>query len=585
MKNRFLFLMVLLCFGGSIVAQTTDSAVELKGLDEFVNRMLEEWKVPGVGIAIVKGDEVVLSKGYGLREVEAGLPVDENTLFAIGSSSKAFTAATVCMLADDGILSLDEPVLSYLPDFKLFDAYAAQKMTPRDLLSHRSGLPRHDLVWYGSSKDRAGLYQSLVHLEPTASFRGAWQYQNLMFMTAGYLVERLTGSSLEAFTKERIFDPLEMTTAGFSVDMLEAAANAAAGYGEENEQLKRLPYRNIDAIGPAGSINASPLEMANWVIAQLNEGKFKDKQVISAAMVKEMHKPNMIVSNTLADEYFFYSLYAMGWFVTDYRGVQMVQHGGNIDGFSAMVALAPDEKFGMVILTNKNGTPVPGIIRNHIFDLLSGQEPVNWHEKIQAQVKAAQLKSQAAAADEVRVPDTRPSHNLEAYTGNFEHPAYGAIRIELADDSLHILHPAIESGKNTLEHYHYDLFTVGSGIGKLKVQFLTSATGQIDRMTIPFEAGLDPIVFTRKASMDFSRFAGEYVLVLSELVTRVSVKDGQLKWVVPGQMEYTLEYVKDNLFSLKGIPGFTVKFAEEAGNITGLESIQPNGTFAAVKKK
>ena len=585
MKNRLLYLLLMLSFGGNVLAQSAEVTDPLSGLEEFVNRMLEEWKVPGVGIAIVKGDEVILAKGYGMRDREAGLPVDENTLFAIGSSSKAFTAATVCMLADDGLLSLDEPVINYLPDFKLYDDYATQKMTARDLLSHRSGLPRHDLVWYGSAKDRAGLYKSLAHLEPTASFRGAWQYQNLMFMTAGYLVEQLSGSSWEAFTKERIFEPLEMTTAGFSVDMLKASSNAAAGYGEEDEQLKRLPYRNIDAIGPAGSINASAREMANWVMAQLNEGKFNDKQVISAPMVKEMHKPNMIVSNTLSDEYFFYSMYAMGWFVTDYRGVHMIQHGGNIDGFSAMVALAPDEKFGMVILTNKNGTPVPGIIRNYIFDVMSGQEPVNWHEKIKAQVTAASLKSKAAAADEVRVPDTKPSHELASYIGNFEHPGYGAIRIEQVGDSLHLIHPAIEEGKNTLQHYHYDIFTVGSGIGTLKVQFLTNASGQIDRMTLPFETGLDPIMFTRKATRDFSKFVGEYVLVLGELVTRVSVKDGELKWAVPGQMEYTLEYVKDNLFSLKGIPGFTVKFAEEAGNITGLESIQPNGTFAAIKKK
>lgn len=584
MKNRFLLLIALLLSGLGLSAQT-DVLEQLEGFDEFVNQTLKEWKVPAVGIAIIKDDQVVLAKGYGMRDLEAGLVADENTLFAIGSSSKAFTAATVCMLAQDGLISLDEPIVTYLPDFKLFDDYATQKMTARDLLSHRSGLPRHDLVWYGSSKNREELFKSLQYLEPTASFRGAWQYQNLMFMTAGYLVERMTGSSWEAYTKERIFDPLEMTGANFSVEKMANSDNAAIGYGEENDELVRLPYRNIDAIGPAGSINASAKEMANWVMAQLNEGKYKDSEVLPADKVKEMHKPNMIVSNNLSDEYFFYSMYGMGWFITDYRGVHMVQHGGNIDGFSAMVALAPDEKFGMVILTNKNGSPAPSIIRNQIFDRLSGQEPVNWNEKLMAQVKAAKLKAKSNDKDEVRVEGTHPSHPLEDFTGNFEHPAYGAIGIKLEGDSLHIIHPALEDDENTLSHYHYDVFTLGFGGSRLQVQFLTNGSGQIDRLTIPFETGLDPIVFTRKEKRDFSRYEGEYILVSAQLTTRIAEKDGVLKWAVPGQMEYTLEFVKDNVFALKGIPGFTVKFAEEDGEISGLESIQPNGTFPAIRKK
>ena len=585
MKNQLLLLLLWVFSGNMLGAQTAALPESLKDFDDFVNHTLKEWNVPGVGIAIVQDSQVVLAKGYGLRDVEAGLPVDENTLFAIGSSSKAFTAATVCMLAQDGLISLDEPIIKYLSDFKLFDEYATQKMTARDLLSHRSGLPRHDLVWYGSEKSREELFKSLQYLEPTASFRGAWQYQNLMFMTAGYLVERMTGNSWEAYTKERIFDPLGMDEANFSVDKMSNSANAAAGYGEENKQLKRLPYRNIDAIGPAGSINASAKEMANWVLAQVNEGTFNGEEVLPADKVKEMHKPNMIVSNNLTDEYFFYSLYGMGWFITDYRGVHMVQHGGNIDGFSAMVAMSPDKKFGMVILSNKNGTPAPTIIRNYIFDKLSGQEPVNWNEKLLAQVKAAELKSKTTPEDKVRVANTIPSHPLEAYTGNFEHPAYGAIEIKLDGDSLAIIHPAIEEGDNKMAHYHYDIFTVGSGIGQLKIQFHTNANGQIDQFSIPFELGLDPIEFMRKEKMDFSRFEGEYILVAGQLTTRVVEKDGILKWAVPGQMEYTLDYVKDNLFSLKGIPGFTVKFVEKSGEISGLESIQPNGTFPAVRKK
>ena len=209
-------------------------------------------------------------------------PQTPKTLFAIGSSSKAFTAATVVQLADDDKLDLDEPIRKYLPDFELYDEGATKEMTPRDLLCHNSGLPRHDFVWYGSDKSRKDLYKTLKYLEPTASFRQTWQYQNLMFMTAGYLVEQISEMSWEDFTQKRILDPLGMNASNFSVSKMEKAENAALPYREKDGEFIKMPYRNIDAIGPAGSINSNAEDMSKWVIMQLNGGKYGEETVVSA---------------------------------------------------------------------------------------------------------------------------------------------------------------------------------------------------------------------------------------------------------------------------------------------------------------
>ncbi|MBM3285296.1 MAG: beta-lactamase family protein, partial [Candidatus Aminicenantes bacterium] len=380
MKRIQVFLAFFLIM--AILAGTVDSAPgeqkkpDLKGFNEFVTKGMADWKVPGMAISIVKDGKVIFAEGFGFRDVKQGLKVTPQTLFAIGSCSKAFTATAVGILADEGKVDWDKPVRTYLPSFKLQDVVASERMTPRDLLSHRSGLPRHDLMWYGSSYTRKELFDRLQYLKPNKDFRAVWQYQNLMFMTAGYLVGEMAGTTWEDFVRNRILEPLDMKETNFSVNDSQKAADFALPYREKKEQVEQIPFRNIDAIGPAGSINSSVVEMANWVMLNLNKGKFKDKQVISEGALAQIQSPQMLMPTPIQYDELLYASYGMGWMVVPYRGHLLLQHGGGIDGFTALVAFLPRDNIGAVILTNMNGTALPSIILYNILDRLLGLSQV-----------------------------------------------------------------------------------------------------------------------------------------------------------------------------------------------------------------
>ena len=251
---------------------------------------MAEWKVPGLGVAIVEDGKTVFARGYGWRNVEQQLPVTPDTLFAIGSNTKSFTATLLAMQVDEGALAWDAPIRTVLPEFSLHDPVATAEMTAVDLLSHRSGLPRHDLFWYATGKSRTELIAGLHHLEPSASFRSTYQYQNLMFLTAGVVAERIGGKSWEELVEERIFRPLGMERANFSVDRMQQDDDFSYGYGAEQE-IERVPFRNIDAIGPAGSINTSARELARYVQFHLAYGKVGDTQLLKEDSARLMQLP------------------------------------------------------------------------------------------------------------------------------------------------------------------------------------------------------------------------------------------------------------------------------------------------------
>ena len=237
----------------------------LEGLDAAVEQALQDWQMPGLALAIVKDDAVVLSKGYGVRELGQSVPVDERTVFAIGSVTKAFTAAALGMLVDEGKIGWDDPVTAHLPDFQLYDPYVTREITLRDLLTHRSGLPRGDLIWIGSDFDRAEILRRVRYLPPRWSFRSHYGYQNILYLAAGQVVAAATGRSWDAFIRERIFAPLGMIDSSTSVTALADAGNVAAPHADVDGQIGPVPYRNIDCIAPAGAINANVVEMTQWI--------------------------------------------------------------------------------------------------------------------------------------------------------------------------------------------------------------------------------------------------------------------------------------------------------------------------------
>ncbi len=565
----------------------------LQGFDDFVRTIMQAWNVQGLAIAIVKGDEVIFSQGFGKRDVAQSLDVTPQTLFPIASCTKAFTTTSMAMLADEGKLDWDTPVRTYLPTFKLYDIVATERLTPRDIVTHRSGLPRHDLMWYNSSASRQELFDRLQYLEPTKDIRTLWQYQNLMYMVAGYLVGQVSGRSWEEFVQQRIFNPLHMATSNFSiVTTAESASNFSHPYREVSGEVKEIPFYGAQgAIGPAGAIVSSVTEMSQWLLLHANKGKFGDTQLVSENSIAQLHAPQMIIPETSKYAEMPYSSYALGWFVSPYRGQPMLHHGGNIDGFSSLTSLLPRENVGVVVLTNMGGTPVPSILTYNIFDRLLNLDIVAWSERSKADeavIKEAEQKGKEKTEAD-RIPNAPPSHTLDAYTGNFEHPGYGVLSIELQNDSLQGTFNGIVC---PLKHYHYDIFelVIESWDLSLKISFTTNVRGDIESVTAPLEVTAKDIVFKRVASKAMreksflEQFVGIYTVMNMDIT--VALKDNNmLQMTVPAQPEYTLVPYKGTEFGIQGLSGFSVEFKrDESNRVVEAVLTQPNGVFTAKKQ-
>jgi len=500
MTNRVIRLatslpVLLLLISSFAAAQSTQP--DLKGFDGFVEQVMKDWKVPGIAVAIVKDGKIVYAQGYGHRDVKRGLKMTPDTLFAIGSCSKAFTAAALGILVDDKKLEWDKPVRNYLPDLMLADGYATEHIRPRDLVTHQSGLPRHDLVWYGSPLSRKELFERLRYLELSAPLHAKYQYNNLMYMTAGILVERVSGITWEEFVRQRILGPLEMKNSTFSVVASQKTSDYSLPYGEEKDEVKEIPFRNIDAIGPAGSINSSVNEMANWLFLQLNKGKRADKQVISEKSLLDTQTPQIVAGGDLKYDESFYSSYAMGWGVSIYRGHPLLAHSGGIDGFTSNIKLLPKDQLGVVVLTNSS-SPASGLVANNALDRMLGLSESPWAQRAKDDVaKAKDAQAKAKAEDEAkRKKDTKPTLALKEYSGQFEHSAYQTLSFtqdgEQLKGNLHGL-------PFSLKHYHYDIFRVAEGnLEGSKVTFLMNKTGEIDGVSVALEPNVKEIVFTRK---------------------------------------------------------------------------------------
>jgi CubicO group peptidase (beta-lactamase class C family) len=419
-------------------------------------------------------------------------PVDAGTLFAIGSTSKAFTAAALAILVDEGKLKWDDPARRHLPDLELYDPYVTRELTVRDLLCHRSGLPRGDLLWYGTTFARGEVLRRLRHLEPNSSFRSQFGYQNIMFLAAGQIIPRITGQSWDDFVKQRLFLPLGMKSACTSVKELAANDDVATPHVKIDGKIEAIAWRNIDNIGPAGSINANVTDMAQWLRLQLGKGEIDGKRILSAEAIEEMHTPQTVVRFTENDRQFFpdahFMDYGLGWLLQDYHGRKIIEHGGAIDGMRADVALVPEEKVGLVILCNRGGSGLPTALMFHVLDRYLNESGHNWSAEALARVKELEKKAdeERAKQEAERVADTKPSLPLEKYTGTYSDELYGDAEIKLEDDKL-VLHrgPAFVAD---LEHWHYDTFRAkfrDRVIDPQMVSFQLDASGKVKALEIP----------------------------------------------------------------------------------------------------
>ena len=462
--------------------------------DDFVNNSLRQWGVPGAAVAIVKDDEMVFAQGYGVREVGRDAPMDEHTIFGIGSAAKAFTAAAVAALVDDGKLHWDDPVIEHLADFQLSDPWVTRQVTLRDLLCHRTGLPRGVGILLRSGIDLETYLHRYRHAEFEHSFRSRYLYSNTNFDWAGQVVEAVSGQGWGEFVARRIFEPLEMTASSTNVAALKNAANLSAPHALLKGELKAIPRLDIGD-DPAGSINTSAADMAQWLRLQLAGGRYAGAQVLSPDAVREMHAPQMAVphpeESEVAPLYMLHPTtnfwtYGFGWWVQDYHGAKLVWHGGQINGYASMVAMLPGENFGFAVLTNIHETFLHGLLMFTLLDAYLEVPARDWNADCQklAQGYGAQQAAQAQKIQSARVEGTSPSLPLSEYAATFVDPWQGRVQIIVENGEL-----SLRYGRSTakLSHWHYDTFRLIWQDPLFSPEFVTftlDARGKADRIKV-----------------------------------------------------------------------------------------------------
>lgn len=599
MKRLFLQLIILISLSNFSFGQTTKK--QFQELEYVLEEVRTSMNAPGFAVAIVDKDQILYAKGFGYKDFENEVPVTENTLFAIGSVSKSFTSAVLGVLRDEDKIDFDERPGKYIPELRFMEPWMNEQIIVKDLMSHRTGLPRHDLSWFMfPTNSKEELIKRIEFQKPFTGLRQQWYYNNWMFFLQGEIGRRLTGQNWENNVKAMFLNKLGMSRSNFNIPDLEKDPDHSFGYSTDEEGINtQMDYYDIAAMSPAGSINSSVSEMSNWLITWINGGKFKGEQVIPENYVKEAISSQMVVSSGIPSKEHpdaQFSNYGYGWFLSSYRGHYRVEHGGNIDGFSASASFFPTDSVGIMVLTNQNGSSIPGLVRNIVADKILGLEDGKWLEDAieqKAKNKEAQAKAKASA-DSAKVSGTKPSHILAEYTGSYNNPGYGEMEIELVNDTLFVQTGLLQA---FLEHDNYDLFNAFMIYqGKpnkdmpIKFQFESNMAGDISLLKAGFEPALEAIEFKRTpkpvdvSEDDLKKYEGAYLLMGVQEV-KIYIKEGKLYAFVPGQPEYEQIPLGNHEFNFKTLEGFKIKFEEKDGEITAVNFIQPNGTFRGERKK
>ena len=542
------------------------TAQALDDLDAFVAAQLKRFHTPGVAIAVVKDSELLLAKGYGLRDVERALPMSADTVLPIASITKSFTVAALATLVRDGKLAWDEPVRSYLPEFRLHRDELSQGVTVRDLVTHRSGLPRHDAAWFGSPFSREQLFQRLRHFEASSGLRERFQYNNLMFMGAGYLAGRVAGTSWEQLVQQQLFEPLGMTRSSLSLAGLLAQADRGQGHALDDQlQPRAVPYQLLDAMAPTGAINSSASDMARYLLMLSAGGEFQGRPLIARADLAAMSSPQMVLPHRGQHAELGPVHYGMGFFVGSYRGQRYFEHGGDLPGSASALYVFPEQRLGIFVSANLTGSLVRKVLPFAIADRLLGLAPIDWSTRLQTEDEEARAAQRAAAMQRVdpQIAGTRPAQPLANYVGEYEHPGYGRLSILLSGDKERPLRLQYNGMATKLAHFHYEVFRVPEDpldlLEQLKLQFTSSFEGDVDAVQARLEPAAAAIVFKRlpdaklRDPMRLQRFVGEYRA--AGLLLSVALRaDGVLTLSQAGQPVRELQGVDGTRFTVSG-PG------------------------------
>ena len=494
-------ILLLLLLPISVWAQNTRYQNKFPAIDNYSIGLLEQWNIPGLAISIVYKDKLIYSKGYGFRDLEQKLPATESTLFPIASNTKLFTSTIASQLAVEGKLSLDKPVRTYLPGIAFYNEELTSRVTLRDMLSHRTGLPAYDGIWVNAPFKRTEALSKIAYMKPSLGFREGYIYNNMMFMAAGLAIESVSGKSWEENVRERIFKPLAMNASGFAGEGKRPAEHSQSYFDNEQGKLVARTFSSqAETLGPAGTIYSNMKDMGNWMIALVNSGKFQGKQVIPAKAIDETMIPQNLSDKRGRYDELSNSIYAMGRIVQTYKGTKIVSHTGSIDGFYSNLTYLPNDSLAIFIVHNSTAAgSLRSVMNLPIIDLLLGNEATDWSGRYRKDYLDGQERSkkQIDSLNASRVINTNPSHDIAAYAGTFKHPVYGDIQIEIQGNRLSLKYRSLTA---MLDHWHYDQFITvdeGKGYPDMKISFMTNDQGEIDRIsTRPFG---DPVTeFVRR---------------------------------------------------------------------------------------
>lgn len=436
----------------------------LRGFDAYVQKAVRDWDATGLAIAVVKDGKLVFAKGYGVRDLDAGGAVDEHTRFAIGSTTKAMTAAALGMLVDEGKLSWDDPVTKYLPWFQLQDPWVTREITVRDLLTHRAGLGNADFLWYQRDADPEEILKKLAMVEPAYSMRSSFIYQNLMYATAGQIVASVSGMPWADFVRTRIFQPIGMNETVASLAETEGQPNVASPHDRVDGQTVRIENASVDPVAPAGAVWSSVYDMSRWERFLLAGGVTEDgTRLLKATTVDQLFKPETVIP---PNEFYptarlthpHWTTYGFAWFQEDYRGEKVDFHTGSIDGMVAIAGLIRDRDLGVYMLANRDHVEVRHALMYAVFDRYLGGAQRDWSAdlKVMYDSLAAQGEARAARVEAERVKGTSPSLPLASYAGRYSDPLFGELVVTQTPDGLRA---DLGPGRpGTLEHWSYDTF-------------------------------------------------------------------------------------------------------------------------------
>jgi CubicO group peptidase (beta-lactamase class C family) len=600
LSTRLIIALLALILCTSIHAQdrnapTIDVTQRLAGFDAFMEKTLKDWNAPGIGVGIVVGDKLVFAKGYGFRDYEKKLPITANTLFAIASNTKLFTAVAAGFLVEEGKLTWDRPIRESVPTIEFYDSFLNNTVTLRDMLAHRTGITRHDSIWYKSDYSTKELFERLKYLEPKEQPRQLFLYNNMMYAAAGYSVELKSGKPWKDFVREKILQPLEMNHTVYSIADMLKATDYGVPFTERRDsmELYKIPYyEDTDGLAAAGAIISNIDDMSHWLIALMNNGQYAGKQVLPPKVLQATLEPAIALPNAAGQTRGWWEVlnqaYGMGRWTASYRGRLIAFHGGDLPGFHSQISFMPNEHIGVIVFVIGNHTaPLYNPISYNVYERLLGMDLTPWTDRLlEIRLKNKKAGTEARTKEGFGcLADTKPSHALADYAGEYEHPAYGTLKIGTKDNQLQFDFHKI---RLPLAHFHYDRFDTPNDEqdGKWSVSFSTNPQGDIDKATMSLDEG--EVTFVRRpARLDEAtaqRIAGNYETV-SGAKFQVVMKPGRGLYVVRvGAPDQRLVPYKGLKFRIPEFADVIIEFVEENGQITAMKQIDPSGEYVSKKK-